>query len=135
MQEFIREPLKPEDLPYWVQITAFLKEKLEQDSEEISPWLFADRKFFQASQDWLQNLYKNRTLFCFAHREDSDDIACFEMSKPGKVIIVHNAEEPGFEAGPEFVSFEAWYEYAKNVDYGDLTFTNVQGIDYNPWDD
>lgn len=35
--------------------------------------------------------------------------------------------------GPEFVAFEAWYEYAKKVENGDHYFENIPGIDFDPY--
>ena len=130
--KFIRQVFTSAAIPEWVKPTKEFLQLLKEDSEEILPWFFCDEKAIYSANLALKNNYRNRELFVFAHRDDSDLIAFFEKSKPGKVVLVYNFDDPGYEAGPEFVSFEAWYEYAIKVENGDHFFDNIPGIDFDP---
>ncbi len=132
MKKIIREVISAEDFPEWVEISNFIKDKLKFDSDNMNPWVFSDKKFIKIVNSSVADLYSSRSLFAFAFRLDSDDIACFEENKPGKVVIIHNREDPGFEEGPEFISFEAWYNYALNSQNGEHSYENIPGIDFNP---
>lgn len=133
--KFIRQVFTSAAIPDWVKPTKEFLQLVKEDSEEILPWFFCDEKAIYSANIALKVNYHNRDLFVFAHREDGDEIACFEKSKPGKVVIVYNFDDPGYEAGPEFVSFEDWYEYARKVENGNHSFDDVPGIDFDPHQD
>lgn len=133
--KFVRQVFRIEAIPDWVKPTKKFLQFLKEDSDETLPWLFCDESVIYAANVALKVNYHNRDLFVFAHREDGDEIACFEKSKPGKVVIVYNFDDPGYEAGPEFVSFEDWYEYARKVENGNHSFDDVPGIDFDPHQD
>lgn len=133
MKNFVRHVLENSDFPDWVKPNNEMLNIIKIDSQDMLPWSFVDKESVSAVNIFICHTYNTRTLFCFAYREDSNAIACFEKTKPGKVVIVYNDDEPGFEAGPEFISFEAWYNYTLNVDNGDHDYDNIPGIDYYPY--
>lgn len=60
----------------------------------------------------LKERYPNRQLIPFARRDDSDDIACFEIGKGGKVELIHDFTTEGFEQRKEFQDLWEWVEFA-----------------------
>ncbi|AET59190.1 hypothetical protein HPL003_12165 [Paenibacillus terrae HPL-003] len=60
----------------------------------------------------LKNRYPNRKLIPFARRDDSDDIACFEIGKADKVEIIHDFTGVGYEQRKEFETFWDWFKSA-----------------------
>ena len=56
----------------------------------------------------IRNRFPNRKLISFAKRCDCDDVACFEIEKPGKVEIIHDFCDPGWEQRGEYDSFWDW---------------------------
>lgn len=63
----------------------------------------------------MQKRYPSRSLFPFARDDQSDDVACWEKGKTGKVILIHDFASPGYENKKEFESFDAWYEYVTST--------------------
>lgn len=65
--------------------------------------------------DYTRNMagrYPDRKLIPFAKREDCDDVACFEVGRPGKVTIIHDFADPGWEQREEYGDFWSWFEAA-----------------------
>ena len=60
----------------------------------------------------LQTRYPQRKLIPFARRDDSDDIACFEIGKGAKVEIIHDFAGNGFEQRQEYDDFWEWFQAA-----------------------
>ncbi len=57
----------------------------------------------------LQERYPKRRLIPFARRDDSDDIACFEVERDGKVQIIHDFASAGYEQRKEYDCFWDWF--------------------------
>lgn len=62
----------------------------------------------------LKDRYPNRKLIPFARRDDSDDIACFEVGKMDKVQIIHDFSGEGYEQRKEYACFWNWFRDAVN---------------------
>ena len=60
----------------------------------------------------LTKRYPNRKLVPFARRDDSDDIACFEVGKELKVQIIHDFASEGYEQRGEYDDFWSWMKAA-----------------------
>lgn len=60
----------------------------------------------------MSERYPNRKLIPFAKRTDNDDVACFEIENPGKVEIIHDFAEPGWEQRVEYPDFWNWFKSA-----------------------
>ncbi len=63
----------------------------------------------------LNKRYPTRQLVPFAKRSDNDDVAWFEMGKPGSVEIIHDFADPGWEQRAEYPSFWDWFKEAINL--------------------
>ncbi|MDE5908326.1 MAG: hypothetical protein K2H52_06270 [Lachnospiraceae bacterium] len=60
----------------------------------------------------LKSRYPSRNLIPFARRDDSDDIACFEVEKGNSVQIIHDFAGEGFEQRKEYKCFWDWFRDA-----------------------
>lgn len=60
----------------------------------------------------LQKRYPQRKLIPFARRDDSDDIACFEVGKGTTVQIIHDFASSGYEQRGEYVTTWEWFQDA-----------------------
>lgn len=60
----------------------------------------------------LKARYPSRNLIPFARRDDSDDIACFEVGKGNRVQIIHDFAGEGFEQRKVFECFWDWFRDA-----------------------
>lgn len=57
----------------------------------------------------LKSRYPGRNLIPFARRDDSDDIACFEVGKGNRVQVIHDFAGEGFEQRKEYECFWDWF--------------------------
>ena len=62
----------------------------------------------------LKERYPSRKLIPFARRDDSDDIACFEVGKKDRVQIIHDFSSEGYEQRKEYACFWNWFRDAVN---------------------
>ena len=62
----------------------------------------------------LRGRFPKRQLIPFARRDDNDDIACFEIDKPGRVQLIHDFSSEGYEQRGEFSDLWDWLKYAIN---------------------
>ncbi len=90
---------------------AFLK-AVELNLVDLDIWYIMDDKQVLHRMDGLQKRYPKRNLVPFARREDNDDVACFETGGGGKVLIIHDYANEGWEQRKEFSDFWSWFESA-----------------------
>ncbi len=57
----------------------------------------------------LKDRFPARNLIPFAKRKDCDDVACFELEKLGKIDIIHDFCDSGWEQRGEYDSFWDWF--------------------------
>lgn len=62
----------------------------------------------------LKKRYPERQLIPFARRDDSDDIACFEVGDSIKVQLIHDFASSGFEQKRTYRDFWEWFLEAVN---------------------
>lgn len=76
-------------------------------AEKVGPWdLFpAVDVLVHAS---LLKKRLGRDLIPFANRTDREDLACFEKGQGGKVLIIHDNTDPGWENEGEYPSVIEW---------------------------
>jgi hypothetical protein len=60
---------------------------------------------------WAASTGPQRVLVPFAKRQDNDDVACWDVPT-GKVAVIHDSADPGWEARGEFSGFYAWLRQA-----------------------
>lgn len=79
---------------------------------DLDWWFIMDAPFAEHYCFSMSERYPERQLVPFAKRTDNDDVACFELGKPGKVEIVHDFADPGWEQRGEFPDFWSWFQSA-----------------------
>lgn len=75
-------------------------------------WYFMTNEQVSTRINGLMKRYPNRKLVPFARRDDSDDIACFEVGKEPKVQIIHDFASEGYEQRGEYEGFWDWMKMA-----------------------
>lgn len=107
--------LEENEKPSWVTYPKEYLELVASGKEEFLPWYLMDRDQLLIRYKGMQKRYPSRSLFPFARDDQSDDVACWEEGKPGKVILIHDFASPGYENKKEFENFEEWYEYVTTM--------------------
>lgn len=79
---------------------------------DLDWWWILEAAFAGDYTHGMARRYPERKLVPFAKRSDSDDVACFEVDKPGKVEIIHDFADPGWEQREEYDDFWSWFEAA-----------------------
>ncbi|URK88216.1 hypothetical protein LP421_12670 [Rhizobium sp. RCAM05350] len=64
---------------------------------------------FRYSQG-LKQRYPSRNLVIFAKRGDCDDIACWEEGKPGRIVVINDFADNGYENAGEYDDFQDWFK-------------------------
>ncbi len=100
-----------DEKPIWVVYPSAYLDLVFKGNDEFLPWYLMDEKQLIIRYRGLQERYPTRFLFPFARDDDSDDVACWEKDKPGKIILIHDFASQGYENKMEFDSFESWYQF------------------------
>lgn len=103
------------DFPNCVEIPERYLELLKYEQDSFLPWFLFDKEDLIYRYHGLQERYPRRELLPFARHDYSDDVACWEKGKPGRVIIIHDFASPGYENRYEFTSFDEWYQFILSV--------------------
>ncbi len=82
---------------------------------DLDVWFILDAAFAKSYCESMSGRYPNRKLVPFAKRCDCDDVACFEVDKPGTIQIIHDFAEPGWEQRDTFSDFWSWFVSAVNL--------------------
>jgi hypothetical protein len=97
--------------PDWVEYPSSYIDLVKGGNDEFLPWYLMDKEQLLIRYQGLQKRYPTRSLFPFARDDNSDDVACWEKNKPGKVILIHDFASSGYENKMEFETFEQWYSF------------------------
>lgn len=107
----IQLPAK-EEIPQWLSYPGALLRVADLGLANLHPWLIMSRDQVLARLEGLRKRYPGRELVPFARRLDCDDLACFERSSPGTVVVIHDFASSGWENRKNFSSFEDWFRSA-----------------------
>lgn len=88
---------------------AFLK-AIELNLVDFDIWYIMGKEQAALRLDGLRKRYPKRMLIPFARREDNDDIACFEVGEGGKVFVIHDYANVGWEHRKEYADYWSWFE-------------------------
>jgi hypothetical protein len=102
--------LTTDELPQWFSYPPDFLEIFGSGIQDIEPWELLTGQWLRVRVEGLRQRFPNRELVPFARRLDSDDVACWDRSRPGAVFVVHDFAAPGWEAREVFDSFRAWRE-------------------------
>lgn len=85
---------------------------VEQGLLDFDPWIILGNDRLRTRYEGIKQRYPKRELIPFARREDNDDIACWEVNKGGRVIIIHDFASEGYENVKELDDFWCWLRNA-----------------------
>lgn len=94
------------------QYPASFVKAVELNLLDFEFWYFMTNEQVATRINGLMKRYPNRKLVPFARRDDSDDIACFEIGKEPKVEIIHDFASEGYEQRGEYDCFWNWMKAA-----------------------
>ena len=104
--------LLEKELPVGFSYPDEFKRIVLQGLLDFDPWLILQGERLRIRFNGIKSRYPSRELIPFARREDNDDVACWEVNKPGKVIIIHDFAKEGYENVQEIDSFWDWLRSA-----------------------
>lgn len=105
------EILTIEDLPLGFDYPTDFIRMSELGLLHLEPWHVLEGEPLRAWLAGLRQRYPRRTIVPFAHRQDCDDVACFDLDLGG-VSIVHDFASEGDEQIGHFHTFEDWLRQA-----------------------
>ena len=91
--------------------TSFIK-AIDLNLVDFDLWYFMSSEQVSIRINGLLKRYPNRKLIPFARRDDSDDIACFEVGKGSKIQIIHDFASEGYEQHREYNNLWDWMKAA-----------------------
>jgi hypothetical protein len=103
--------LTQNELPSGFNYPSPLLRLVEHGLRELPPWWLLLDQRLRSSQRGLASRYPARTLVPFAYRQDSDDVAAFDVDL-GQVVVIHDYAAPGFEQRSAAVDFTSWLRHA-----------------------
>jgi hypothetical protein len=106
------ELLNKTDLPEGFEYPAEFLRIIDQNLTDLEPWAILSGEYLRDRYKGLKDRYKNKTLIPFARRLDNDDLACWDISTPGKVLIIHDFASAGWEQRQQFETFWDWFKKA-----------------------
>ncbi len=101
--------LKEDELPKWFKYPEEFLRLVESEIFLIEPWQILEGKWLRVRLEGLKKRYPDRDLIPFYRCLANDDVACWEKSKPGAVVIVHDFASLGWESRDEFSNFWDWF--------------------------
>jgi hypothetical protein len=106
------EILTEEELPPGVSYPAAFRRLVDRGLLYFEPWFVLEGDQLRERLQGLRLRYPDRTLVPFARREDNDDVACFDATRPGRVVVIHDFAQPGWEQRAVLDDFAAWLRRA-----------------------
>jgi len=104
--------LEKNELPQdFVYPNEFLK-IVEQGLIDFDPWVIMSGEYLKTRYDGLRKRYPKRLLVPFARRIDNDDIACWDINIPNKVVTIHDFASENWEQRKEYETFWVWLRQA-----------------------
>lgn len=112
MNEFSKFTIDIEDLPEWFKYPDSFLKMVEQNITDLHPWHFLSNELLKSKFKGLNERYPESKLVPFAKRYDNDDVACWEESQPGKVVVIHDFASNGWERKENYDDFWMWFKSA-----------------------
>ena len=94
---------------------AGLEKVADLELTDLDTWFILDAAFAKGYCESMGKRFPDRMIVPFAKRSDCDDVACFEVDKPGTVQIIHDFADPGWEQREEYPDFWSWFSAAVNL--------------------
>ncbi len=100
-----------DDLDVQVQVPDALLRIVGQNLVDLTPWHVMPRDVALKRLRGLRQRYSKKYV-PFARRQDNDDLACLDPTRPGEVVIVHDFASEGTESRGQFDTFWHWFRSA-----------------------
>jgi len=78
----------------------------------LEPWWIVGGEVLRQRHIGLHERYPARSLVPFAVRQDCDDVACWDVDRPGHVVLIHDYASAGAELEAEYDDFTTWFRAA-----------------------
>lgn len=104
--------LDADDLPSGFEYPREFIRIVELGLTDLEPWLIIDGDQLSDRNRGLRHRYPMRSLVPFARRIDNDDVACWDVDRDGRIVIVHDFASPGWEHQAEVGRFYDWLRQA-----------------------
>jgi hypothetical protein len=78
----------------------------------LEPWYFLEGRPLRQALTGLRERYPARQLVPFARRQDNDDLACWDLTQAGTIVMIHDFASPGWEERRRYEGFWAWFRAA-----------------------
>ncbi len=98
--------------PDWLVYPEGLVEMVKSGRVKLVPW-HLDKVDVARGQHVRLKARLGRDLVPFAHRQDREDMACFEKGKGQAVMIIHDNTDPGYEDEGSYPTFADWLRDAE----------------------
>jgi hypothetical protein len=106
------ELLSDGELPDGVKYPRAFRRLVDRGLLYFEPWFVLEGDLLRERFRGMHLRYPNREIVPFARREDNDDVACFDASLPGQVVIIHDFADAGWERPATLSSFADWLRLA-----------------------
>jgi hypothetical protein len=104
--------LRDDELPSGLGYPAVFRRLVDRGLLYFEPWFVLEGDLLRQRLHGIQARYPGRTLLPFARREDNDDVACWDAAYPGKVVVIHDFAQPGWEQRVVLEDFATWLRLA-----------------------
>jgi hypothetical protein len=100
------------ELPSWFIYPGEFKRLIQLGIVDLAAWHMLDRPAAIKLMAGLATRFPNRSVVPFACKADTDDVACWDKSMPGKVVLIHDWASPGYEQRDVYEDFWSWFRDA-----------------------
>lgn len=104
--------LRDDELPAEIRYPGAFTRLVARGLTFLEPWSILEGDRLRQRRRGLRERFPARTLVPFARREDNDDVACWEVGKGDRVVVIHDFAKPGGESRGEFADFYGWLRQA-----------------------
>src|SRR4051812_45212429 len=102
---------EPSDLDVAMELPEGLVRIVRQNLVDLTPWHVLPRDLAVKRLRGMRQRYSTKYV-PFAYRQDNDDVACIDPTKPEEIVIVHDFASEGTERRQRFDSFWEWFRAA-----------------------
>lgn len=98
--------------PAWLDYPPAFVRLVQQGLIDLTPWHIMTGEQALERACGLATRYPARSLFPFAFRQDTDDVACWTMGLGEQVMVIHDFASPGWEIEVEHNDTWSWFRSA-----------------------
>lgn len=105
--------LRTSELPEGFEYPPEFRRVIDLGLVDLEPWLILEGAQLRSRYEGLRLRYPARSLLPFARRQDNDDVACWDLAQGnGRVVIIHDFADPGWEGRVDLNDFNSWLRQA-----------------------